>query len=169
MRHSWERVAQAYADGLTTRETAARLGFTPNTVRRYATLARASGIETPRPCLKRGLEAKMAEVARLYRAQWTVAAIAGKVGLSERSVVTYATLLRRRGEDVPRAPATGGNPRKIHMAECARLHAEGWTQRRLAQRYGVNQTAISSCLRIAAAAGIETGRLGRWPGRRHLA
>lgn len=158
-------VSRAYADGLTTAQVAAQLGLTRKTVRRYATDARAAGIPTPRPNLKRHREQHMQEIARLYRAQWTPDGIAAKLGLAVRTVVSYATILRQRGEDIPRAPQTGGNEPKIPVGECCRLHAEGWTQQRLADRYGVSQKGVSACLRRAAKSGIPTGPLGRWTKR----
>lgn len=157
-------VAAAYAEGLTTRQAAARLGITPNTVRRYATQARSEGTPVPRPNLKRDGPAKLAEIARLYRLRWTVEAIAQRVGVSPRSVQTYAGRLRRReGLDLPRAPASWCPPARIKLGECCRPHAEGWTQAALAERYGVTRNAISRALNDGARAGIPTGPLGRWP------
>jgi len=106
---------------------------------------------------------KMAEVARLYRAQWTTDTIAEKLRLAPRSVITYAHTLRLAGVDVPRGPQIGGGPGKINLAECAELRRKGWKQAALAARYGSTQTAVSEALRRAREAGLDAGPAGRWP------
>jgi predicted transcriptional regulator len=109
------------------------------------------------------LSPQMAEVARLYRAQWTVDGIAQKLGVSATTVRQYAHLARQRGADIPRAAATGGFPRRMDYAAVLRMWEAGQRQRDIATTLGVTQKAVSKALVAMARDGVVMRPLGRWP------
>lgn len=113
--------------------------------------------------LRRAKMDKLAEVARLYRLRWQPEQIAERVGISVKSVYSYANMVRRAGADVPRAPFDGGFERQMNYAEVARRWNAGDRQRDIAAAFGVGQTAVSGALHKMAASGMLTRPLGRWP------
>lgn len=113
--------------------------------------------------LRRAKMDKLAEVARLYRLRWQPEQIAERVGISIKSVYSYAHMVRRAGVDVPRAPFDGGFERQMNYAEVARRWNAGERQRDIAAAFGVGQTAVSGALHKMAASGMLTRPLGRWP------
>jgi len=96
---------------------------------------------------------RVEEVARLYRAGWTVANIAERMGLRPGTVRIYATHARRAGGDVPNAPATGGWPRRVQFGEVCRLAREGLAHHEIGARLGANQSRISRIIRMMREAG----------------
>lgn len=115
--------------------------------------------------MKRPPMRRMQEVARLYRARWTVAGIAAKLGVSKYTVRAYAKEARKAGLDVPRGVATGGQPRRLDYAAVLRMWEAGHRQRAIADAFGVHPTSIGKALRGMARDGIVSRPLGRWPQR----
>lgn len=111
------------------------------------------------------LTPRQAEVARLYRAGWTVDGIAERLGVAEKSVRTYANQVRRAGVAIPRAPQRGGWQRRVSWGEVCRLAREGLRQAAIAERLGCSKQTVSKILCDMRAAGEPLPPGGRWPGR----
>jgi len=106
-------------------------------------------------------EADVEEMFNLRRSGLTHAAIAAKFGVRQQTVTRVLTRQRWRhvvvadtsqaGEKVQTNHARGGRHPLAKMTESSvlemkRLRREGWTQKRLAEKYGVSQGTISDIL-----------------------
>lgn len=109
------------------------------------------------------LPPRVAEVVRLYRQGWTCAGIADHIGVSAKSVRTYANIARRAGVQFPRAPQTGGPKRRIQFGDVCRLAREGLKQDEIAAQLGTTQKYVSKVLIAMRAAGEPLPPGGRWP------
>jgi DNA-binding CsgD family transcriptional regulator len=79
-----------------------------------------------RPCIQSHARAREETVLSYYRAGYVPSEIAAALGVSQPTVVTLATRLRRRGVDVPDARGVartrarnGGKPRPVTLLEAA--------------------------------------------------
>lgn len=106
---------------------------------------------------------KHAEIVRLYRAGWQPAEIGARLGMKAHSVVTYANAMRRKGFDVPRAPATGGPQRRVNYGDVCRLANEGLRQKDIAAQLGITEKAVSRILIAMRKEGVPLPPGGRWP------
>lgn len=141
------------ARGGTIEEVAAATGISP----------RASAYRCQAYGLHRQANHKHEEILRLYRAGWQPAEIGARLGMKAHTVVTYAGYMRRKGIDVPRAPATGGAARRVNYGEVCRLAREGLNQPQIAARLGCSQKNVSKILCAMRAAGEPLPQGGRWP------
>jgi len=99
------------------------------------------------------LPPRPAEVARLYRAQWTCRDIAAHLGIGLDTVYAHAGRARSAGVDLGRNTAGLGKPRRFCRVEAVRLSQQGETASAIAARFGVSIRAVSAALQQLREAG----------------
>lgn len=157
-------IARLAAEGLSDRVIAERLGIRLSTI---GTARRRLGIVKPPRVAKVRIarpdqhEQRRARIRELHGEGRTDQQIADELGSSRRSIAVARRKLglpvnaaeRRRTERVRYTP------RVDHTADVVRLHAEGKTERQIAEAIGSSQTTVN---RIRRGLGLPVNRAPAW-------